>query len=172
MIRPPAGQRRPTAGPTPPLGVDALHHRLLHLDPTDRLPKLTEQRLKELVSLAADGLLERFSTVHRRGQFRRGFSSRPDGRIIGMLGSEVVDWRRQILGMVGVHHLQDRLPQARLGGRPGKRPSRVGQTSTPTTILPTRFTSLTGHGCPERLGWQWSTKIPERKSGVEAVSGC
>jgi hypothetical protein len=84
--------------------VSVLHYRLLHLDPTDRLPKLTEQRLKELVSLAADGLLERLSTVHRRGQFRRGFSSRPDGCIPRVLGSEV-DRRRQILGMIGVHHL-------------------------------------------------------------------
>jgi hypothetical protein len=43
-----------------------------------------------------------------------------------VLGSEV-DRRRQILGMIGVHHLQHGLAQARLGGRPGKRPPRVGR---------------------------------------------
>jgi hypothetical protein len=30
--------------------------------------------------------------------------------------------------MVGVHHLQHRLPQARLGGRPGKRLPRLGRS--------------------------------------------
>ena len=76
--------------------MSVFHHRLLHLDPTDGLPKLIEQRLKEFVSLAADGLLERLSTVQRRGQFRPGFSSRPDGCIPRMLGSEV-DWRPSFL---------------------------------------------------------------------------
>jgi hypothetical protein len=95
---------------------------VLHLDAAERLLELAEQGVKQLLSLAAVGLLELGSILQCRGQLLLGWWCGPaDGRSRQrVLGGEV-ERTGQLLGVVGVHHLEDRLPQPGLRGRPCQR---------------------------------------------------
>lgn len=99
------------------------HHRRLHLDPSERLLQFIEQPLKELLGLATVDLLELGMVPHGYGQLLGGWFSGLADRACwqGMLGREA-ERGGQLLGVVGVHHLEDRLPQPCLLGRPGQRP--------------------------------------------------
>jgi hypothetical protein len=118
--------------------VPVLDHGALHVDSLDGLTDLVEQPLEQVLGLAADRLVELGLLLEGLGQLLLG---RPAARGHGparqaLLRGEV-QRRGQRLRVVGVHDLQGRQPQPRLVGRPGQRPERRGDASTPTTILAT-----------------------------------